>query len=157
MFGIGKGRQKRQDVRLDVWIPAWVDHEPAHRAWIHHAKRNMPTQLQPRPDELRGAKKEIRNQERQKVNLSAGGINITNPPGRSEWAKHDVAAILMGLETTPKFPEIIIYYPAEAMRVDNNIEGQQVAFMFTRTNPTIQNLLMKFLHEQDRERRKTEG
>jgi c-di-GMP-binding flagellar brake protein YcgR len=157
MFGFGKGSQKRQDVRLDVRIPVWVDNEPAARAWVHHAKRNMPTQLQPRPDELRGAKKEIRNQERTKVNLSAGGISITNPPGRQDWAKYDVAGILMGLETQSKFPDIIIYYPAEVVRVDNNIEGQQVAFKFTRTNPTIQNLLMKFLHKQDREKRKSKG
>ena len=92
MFGFGKGSQKRQDVRLDVRIPVWVDNEPAARAWVYHAKRNMPTQLQPRPDELRGAKKEIRNQERQKVNLSAGGMSITNPPGRSDWAKYDGGA-----------------------------------------------------------------
>jgi c-di-GMP-binding flagellar brake protein YcgR len=153
MFGLGKGRQKRQDVRLDVEIPVWVDPEPAPKAWVYHAKRNMPNQLRPQPSELRSAKREIRNQNRQEVNLSAGGINITNPPGRSEWAKYDVAAILMGLETGPKFPEVIIYYPAEVVRVDNTVEGQQVAFKFTRTNPTTQNLLMKFLHEQDRERR----
>ena len=141
-------RAQRADLRAEVSLVLAAERGGQTRAWAKGPGEQIPAQLRPSREELTRGNRLLQNLPPRLVDISAGGLAITEAPD-SPWHRGTAAALYLALPGEDSGP-VILALPAEVVRAEETPAGREVAFRFTDAGGAIANRLMQFVQRAHR-------